>query len=309
MQTFSYLPSASLRTPGAVCRRKAPVRSIGGSTPWSKMRTCVRSRMPMICPSTSTESPARSSRIASSEVGNVSRRSAITRPPQTCQGTGPVRVPKGHGFWPGAGNSGVTARGETRLRRTSQGTGPGRGWRGRPSRLPVVVDAAVGAHVHGRPARGPALVVDGDGVQSHVRVRVLDVTLEDGDVAAEPHRADAGLVEELLELVLELRHERVGVASPDRAGDCLLGEVHRIVSRAADADSDDPGRARLPPGADDRVEHEALDPCDAVGRHAHLQEAHVLGARAFGDALDVEPVPVGDEIPVNDRHAVADVLA
>src|SRR3954453_22014637 len=48
MQTFSYLPSATLRTFGAVCSRKAPRSSIGGSTPWSKIRVCVRSRMPMM---------------------------------------------------------------------------------------------------------------------------------------------------------------------------------------------------------------------------------------------------------------------
>ena len=52
MQTFSYLPGPSLRTPGAVCSRNAPLRSIGGSMPWSKIRICVRSRMPMMCPST-----------------------------------------------------------------------------------------------------------------------------------------------------------------------------------------------------------------------------------------------------------------
>src|SRR2546426_10813629 len=71
MQTFSYRPSATLRTPGAVCRRNAPLRSSGGSIPWSKIRICVRSRMPMMWPSTRTSSPARSSRIASSVVGNV----------------------------------------------------------------------------------------------------------------------------------------------------------------------------------------------------------------------------------------------
>ena len=37
MQTGSYL-SPTLRTPGAVCSRKAPRRSMGGSTPSSKMR-------------------------------------------------------------------------------------------------------------------------------------------------------------------------------------------------------------------------------------------------------------------------------
>ena len=40
-------------------------------------------------------------------------------------------------------------------------------------------------------ARCPALVVDGDGVESHVRVGMLDVALEDRDVAAEAHWADA----------------------------------------------------------------------------------------------------------------------
>src|ERR1041384_8486317 len=73
MQSFSYLPSPTLRTFGAVWSRNAPFRSSGGSTPWSKMRICVRSRMPMMWPSTSTSSPARSSRIAASSAGNVSR--------------------------------------------------------------------------------------------------------------------------------------------------------------------------------------------------------------------------------------------
>src|ERR1700730_11203636 len=72
MQIFSYLPSAILRTFGAVCSRNAPLRSIGGSTPWSKMRICVRSRMPMMWPCTVTSSPARSLRIScGSVIGNV----------------------------------------------------------------------------------------------------------------------------------------------------------------------------------------------------------------------------------------------
>src|SRR2546427_6416908 len=73
MQIFSYLPGPSLRTPGAVCSKNAPLRSIGGAMPWSNIRICVRSRMPMMWPSTVTSSPARSSRIASSLVGKISR--------------------------------------------------------------------------------------------------------------------------------------------------------------------------------------------------------------------------------------------
>ena len=138
-------------------------------------------------------------------------------------------------------------------------------------------------------------------------VGVLDVALEDGDVAAEAHRPDAGLVEELEELVLQLGDVRVGIARADRPRDRLLGEVHGVVGAAADADADDPRRARLPAGADDRLEDELLHALHAVGGDAHLEEAHVLAARPLGDALDVEPVPVGDELPVDDRQAVARV--
>src|SRR6266480_8006538 len=91
---------------------------------------------------------------------------------------------------------------------------------------------------------GPALIVDGDRVQGHVRVRVLYVALENGDVTAEPHRPDSGLVQEVVELVLELSDDRVRVPSADRAGDRLLGEIHRVVGRAADPDADDPRRTR-----------------------------------------------------------------
>ena len=66
MQSFSYSRRSvpSLRTFGAVWSRNAPVRSIGGSTPWSKIRICVRSRIPMMWPWTVTSSPARSFRIS-----------------------------------------------------------------------------------------------------------------------------------------------------------------------------------------------------------------------------------------------------
>ena len=97
------------------------------------------------------------------------------------------------------------------------------------------------------------------------------------------------------------------VVRADRPRDRLLREVHRVVGRAADPDTDDSRRARLAARADDRLEHELLDPGHAVGGNAHLEEAHVLGARALRDALHVEPVPVGDEVPVHDRDAVADV--
>src|SRR4051812_26571772 len=248
MQTFSYLPGPSLRTPGAVCSRKAPLRSIGGSMPWSKIRICVRSRMPMMCPSTVTSSPARRSRIASSVAGNVSR-----------------------------------------------------------LELTVELNLSVRGHVCACTTRGPALIVDRNGVQRHVRVRVLDVARQHRHVTAKAHRADARLVQQFVQLFLELRDVRVPIARADRSRDCLLGEIHRVVGAAADADADDAWRAGLATGADDRLEHELLHALHAVCGDAHLQEAHVLAAGSLRHAFHVEPVPVGNELPVHDREAVAGV--
>src|SRR2546426_2609875 len=166
MQIFSYLPGPSLRTPGAVCSRNAPLRSIGGAIPWSKILICVRSRMPMMWPSTVTSSPARRSRIASSVVGKV-----------------------------------------------------------RLLELTVELHLSVRGDVRACAARRPALIVHCNRIERHVRVRMLDVAREHGHVAAETHRADARLVEQLVQLLFELGHVRVGVARADRARNRLLGEI------------------------------------------------------------------------------------
>src|SRR6188472_1416752 len=233
MQTGSYL-SPTLRTPGAVWSKKAPRRSIGGSTPSSKIRICVRSRMPMMWPWTVTSSPARSLRIsASSVIGNVT--SCLAMAPGDPSGDCPrswLEEPR-----PTCDECATSC-----------------------SRLAVEVDGAVGGDMRARASCGPALVVDGDRVE----------------------RAD-------------------------RSRDRLLGEVHRVVRGATDPDADDPRRARLAARFDDRLEHELLDPLHAVGGDAHLQEAHVLRAGPLRHALDVEAVPVGDELPVHDREAVAGV--
>src|SRR5262245_47398006 len=281
----SYLPGPSLRTFGAVWSRKAPSRSSGGSTPWSKIRICVRSRMPRMWPSTVTRSPAWSLRMSSSLAGNVSLCSAIASE----RGLTPfVRSERAFGV-------------RARNRCVSEVA--------HLSELPVEIDMAVRGDVGARSPRGPALVVDGHRVQGHVRVRVLDVAREDGHVSAEAHRADTRLVEQLEELPLELRHLRIPVRRPDRPPDRLLREVHRVVRRAADPDAHDPRRARLAARADDRLEDELLDPLHPIGGDAHLQEAHVFRAGALRNALHVEPIPFRHELPVHDRQPVPRVGA
>src|SRR6476661_3201923 len=69
-----------------------------------------------------------------------------------------------------------------------------------------------------------------------------------------------------------------------------------------------PGGHGLPPAPTIDSSTNCLIPFP-VGGDAHLEEAHVLRARAFRHALDVETVPVVDELPVHDRQAMADVRA
>ena len=62
-----------------------------------------------------------------------------------------------------------------------------------------------------------------------MRVRVLDVHLQDRDVASKAHRTDARLVQQLVQLLFELRHVWIGIARAGRARDRLLREVERVV--------------------------------------------------------------------------------
>ena len=144
-------------------------------------------------------------------------------------------------------------------------------------------------------ARGPALVVDGDGVEGHVRVGVFDVHWS--TVTSPPSPIGPMPVSLRLEqLVLELSDDGIGVAGADRAGDRLLGEVHRVVGGAAMPTPTMPGGHGLPPAPTIDSSTNCLMPF-TPSAGTHLQEAHVLGAGALGHALHVEAVPLGDELP------------
>ena len=90
----------------------------------------------------------------------------------------------------------------------------------------------------------------------------------------------------------ELSDDRIGVAGADRPGDRLLGEVHRVVGGAADADTDDAGRARLAAGADDRLQHELLDALHPVG-----------GDASSGKLMFSEPEPLGTHFTSRPSHS------
>src|SRR6478672_2263064 len=132
---------------------------MGGSTPLSKMRIWVASRMPMMWPWMVTVSPARNARTVASSVGKVISWCAMAI----------------------------------------------------PLRFPVVVDGAVTEDVGAGAAGRPALVVDGHRVQGDVGVCLLDVHRQHGGVAAQSHRADAGLVQEAEQLALQGSHVRIWV--------------------------------------------------------------------------------------------------
>src|SRR5438128_1420919 len=153
-----------------------------GRWPLSNIQMCVRSRIPTMWPSTTTESPARRSRITSSVVGKVRRWSAITQPRRAMpRGQTPGRVRSGQSDPDLQGKPVLSVQATVPRKAMSRGQTPGRVEKEQPpSGLPVVLDLAGGGDVRARAPGGPALVVDGDGVQGHVRIRVLDVALEDG---------------------------------------------------------------------------------------------------------------------------------
>jgi hypothetical protein len=129
-----------------------------------------------------------------------------------------------------------------------------------------------------------------------VRVRHLDVRGDDERRAGEPHRADADVVAERGQLLLEGRDRRVGVAAADDAqAGRLLAETYARVLRATEAEPDDRRLAREAALAElhQRVDEEPLDAGDPVRREEHA----VVGAEEppLVDRGDVDPGRLGLE--------------
>ena len=93
---------------------------------------------------------------------------------------------------------------------------------------------------------GGAVGNHGDGQGRRVRGVVGDLDVEHGSKAAESLRADAegvGLVEQLDAQLFDLvpRAARLELCHVDVVHQRFLGEEHRLLGRAADADAEDPG--------------------------------------------------------------------
>src|SRR5438094_4256383 len=153
------------------------------------------------------------------------------------------------------------------------------------------LDPPVGVDPRRRPPRRETEAVHPNGQPAGVRVGDLDVRRHDQRRAGEPHRADADVVAERRELLLEGRDRRVGVpAADDPQAGRFLAQAHARVLRAAEAEPDDRRLAREAALAElhQRVDEEPLDAGDPVRREEHA----VVGAEepALVDRGDGDPV-------------------
>src|SRR5881628_1228044 len=162
---------------------------------------------------------------------------------------------------------------------------------GEPHGVGPKLDPPVGVDPRRRPPRRETEAVHPNGQPAGVRVGDLDVRGHDQRRAGEPHRADADVVAERRELLLEGRDRRVGVpAADDPQAGRFLAQAHARVLRAAEAEPDDRRLAREAALAElhQRVDEEPLDAGDPVRREEHA----VVGAEepALVDRGDVDPV-------------------
>src|SRR5438128_2334204 len=162
---------------------------------------------------------------------------------------------------------------------------------GEPHGIGPKLDPPVGVDPRRRPPRRETEAVHPNGQPAGVRVGDLDVRGHDQRRAGEPHRANADVVAERRELLLEGRDRRVGVpAADDPQAGRFLAQAHARVLRAAEAEPDDRRLAREAALAElhQRVDEEPLDAGDPVRREEHA----VVGAEepALVDRGDVDPV-------------------
>ena len=114
---------------------------------------------------------------------------------------------------------------------------------------------------------------------------------------------DAGLVDHLEELFLQLCILGHGMTLIDRARKSLLREECRTIHRAADADADDLRRARIRAGVLDDLHDSLLHTLDAISRNEHFHTGLILRTEALRCDRNAEAV-ARDDLRVDDTRRI-----
>ena len=88
-----------------------------------------------------------------------------------------------------------------------------------------------------------------------MRAKRLNRARKSGNRTTESLRADTGCIDLIENLLLHLGVQRIGVVVIDRTQQCTLGEICRLIARAAQTDADNDRRCLLytSPSPRDRV--------------------------------------------------------
>ena len=115
-----------------------------------------------------------------------------------------------------------------------------------------------------------------------MRAKRLNRARKSGNRTAESLRADTGCVDLIENLLLHLGVQRIGVVPIDRTQQRTLGEICRLIARAAQTDADNDRRARVGTRMDARIRDKIHDLRLGSGRREHLHLGHILRAEALG---------------------------
>ena len=121
--------------------------------------------------------------------------------------------------------------------------------------------------------------------------------------------ADTGCVDLIENLLLHLGVQRIGVVLIDRTQQRTLGEICRLIARAAQTDTDNDRRARVGAGMDARIRDEIHDLRLGSGRREHLHLGHILRAEALRCNRDLHLVTRNDRGVQDTRRVVARCFA
>src|SRR6266540_4724824 len=131
---------------------------------------------------------------------------------------------------------------------------------------------ALQVEVHAAPAIRPAHVGDRDEERRRQAIERADLAGQQRGVAAEAHRADAGLVRLLHDALLERAELRVVVRVVEEPQELFLGAGVAAAAVAADADAEDAGAAALSLRLQDAVEDRVLDAIEIAVAEVGMRE-------------------------------------